>query len=72
MKEDKPFFTFIFSSSNHDPFEIPQGIVTPIKYTKEQLTKYDAKELLKDVRKMVKDAKNGEELKQPGYPNWKE
>lgn len=44
---EKPFFSFIFSSSNHDPFEIPDGIVTPIKYTEEQLIKYDAKELLR-------------------------
>ncbi|MEQ9229789.1 MAG: amidohydrolase family protein, partial [Cyclobacteriaceae bacterium] len=33
---------------------------------------YDAKALLKDVREMVKEAKNGEELKQPGYPNWED
>jgi len=43
----KPFFSFIFSSSNHDPFEIPDKKVTPTKYTKEQLSKYDAKELLR-------------------------
>tara|TARA_R110000744_G_scaffold20279_2_gene53262 strand:- start:12409 stop:14427 length:2019 start_codon:yes stop_codon:yes gene_type:complete len=42
---DKPFFSFIFSSSNHDPFEIPDGIVTPINYTDEQLAQYDEKEL---------------------------
>jgi len=42
---DKPFFSFIFSSSNHDPFEIPEGVVTPIDYTPEQLNKYDSKEL---------------------------
>ncbi len=33
---------------------------------------YDAKLLLKDVREMVKEAKNGKELIQPGYPNRKE
>lgn len=32
---------------------------------------YDAKELLADVRKMVREAKNGKELVQPGYPNWR-
>ncbi|ASP49265.1 LTA synthase family protein [Cognaticolwellia beringensis] len=42
---DQPFFSFIFSSSNHDPFEIPDGIVTPIDYTDEQLAQYDEKEL---------------------------
>ena len=43
--EGKPFFSFIFTSSNHDPFEIPAGRVTPIKYTEEQLALYDSKEL---------------------------
>ncbi len=33
---------------------------------------YDAKALLRDVREMVKEAKNGEELKQSGYPNWED
>ena len=32
---NKPFFSLIFSSSNHDPFEIPEGIVTPIEYSEE-------------------------------------
>ena len=41
----QPFFSFIFSSSNHDPFEIPEGIITPIQYSKEQLVQYDEKEL---------------------------
>lgn len=44
---DKPFFSLIFSSSNHDPFEIPEGVVTPIEYTKEQLTQYNSKELMR-------------------------
>lgn len=43
-----------------------------VTYTIKDGIVYDAKELLKDVREMVKEAKNGEELKQPGYPNWKE
>jgi len=42
---NKPFFSFIFSSSNHDPFEIPAGVITPIDYTVEQLRQYDEKEL---------------------------
>ena len=42
---DKPFFSFIFSSSNHDPFEIPEGVVKPINYSQAQLAKYNTKEL---------------------------
>jgi len=45
QQSEKPFFSFIFSSSNHDPFEIPTGVVTPIEYTKAQLSQYDEKEL---------------------------
>ena len=41
-----------------------------INYTIKDGIVYDAKALLKDVREMVKEAKNGVELKQPGYPNW--
>lgn len=44
---NKPFFSFIFSSSNHDPFEIPAGVVTPIDYTSAQLAQYSSKELLR-------------------------
>ncbi len=43
-----------------------------VKYTIKDGILYDAKELLKDVRDMVKEAKDGRNLKQPGYPNWKE
>jgi len=43
-----------------------------VKYTIKDGVIYDAKALLKDVREIVKEAKNGEDLKQPGYPNWKE
>jgi phosphoglycerol transferase MdoB-like AlkP superfamily enzyme len=42
---EKPFFSFIFTSSNHDPFEVPENIVTPLHYTQAQLAQYDAKEL---------------------------
>jgi len=41
----QPFFSFVFTSSNHDPFEIPEGVVSPIKYTEEQLNQFDDKEL---------------------------
>ncbi|MFQ3220708.1 MAG: phosphoglycerol transferase MdoB-like AlkP superfamily enzyme [Paraglaciecola sp.] len=44
---DEPFFSFIFSSSNHDPFEIPEGVVTAKNYTGEQLKQYDENELLR-------------------------
>ncbi len=44
-REGKPFFSFIFSSSNHDPFEIPEDKITPINYTDEQLAYYGEKEL---------------------------
>lgn len=37
-----------------------------VKYTVKDGIVYDAKRLLDDVRKMVKEAKNGNELKQPG------
>lgn len=46
-EEGKPFFSFIFTSSNHDPFEIPNEVINPITYTEEQLKKYDTKELLR-------------------------
>jgi phosphoglycerol transferase MdoB-like AlkP superfamily enzyme len=45
-KNGKPFLSFIFSSSNYNPFEIPSGVVTPIEYSKERLAKVDSKELL--------------------------
>jgi len=41
-----------------------------VKYTIKDGIVFDAKELLKDVREIVKDAKNGIELDQLGYPNW--
>jgi phosphoglycerol transferase MdoB-like AlkP superfamily enzyme len=46
-KGDKPFLSFIFSSSNHDPFEIPSGKITPLAYSTAQLAMYDSKELLR-------------------------
>ena len=29
QKQDKPFFSLVFSSSNHDPFEYPEGRIEP-------------------------------------------
>ena len=43
-KENKPFFSLIFTSSNHDPFDIPENKVTPIQYTEEQKQHYPEKE----------------------------
>lgn len=43
-----------------------------VTYTIKDGIVYDAKELLEDVREIVKEAKDGIELKQPGYPNWKD
>ncbi|AGH44997.1 sulfatase [Paraglaciecola psychrophila 170] len=70
---NKPFFSFIFSSSNHDPFEIPEGIVTPIEYTAEQLSKYGSRERMRHkaiqyadyaLGKFIDNAKN--------RPYWKD
>jgi phosphoglycerol transferase MdoB-like AlkP superfamily enzyme len=72
-KNDKPFFSFIFSSSNHDPFEIPEGIVTPIEYTKAQLTQYDSKELLRHKAIQYADYALGEFIdKAKKQPYWKD
>ena len=46
-KAEKPFFSLIFSSSNHDPFDIPDGKVEAINYTKEEREQYGARELLR-------------------------
>jgi len=43
-----------------------------VNYTIKDGIVFDAKELLKDVRKMVEEAKDGTDIEQPGYPNWKE
>lgn len=70
---EKPFFTFIFTSSNHDPFEIPEGVVTPIEYTPEQLTQYDAKELMRHKAIQYADYALGEFIdKAKKQPYWKD
>ncbi|MFY0689546.1 MAG: amidohydrolase family protein [Cyclobacteriaceae bacterium] len=44
-----------------------------VNYTIKDGIIFDAKKLLKDVRAIVKEAKDGiEELPNPGYPNWNE
>jgi len=42
-KEGKPFFSLVFTSSNHSPFEYPQGQVNPVNTpadTRENAVKY--------------------------------
>ncbi|USH04867.1 LTA synthase family protein [Grimontia kaedaensis] len=42
-EQDKPFFSLVFSSSNHSPFEYPDGKITPFnspKNTVENAVKY--------------------------------
>ncbi|MGL1958748.1 MAG: LTA synthase family protein [Colwellia sp.] len=69
---DKPFFTLIFSSSNHDPFEIPEGVVTSIEYTPEQLAQYDSKELMRHKAIQYADYALGEFIdKAKKQPYWK-
>jgi len=43
-KAGKPFFSLIFSSSNHDPFDIPEGKVEAISYTIKQKQLYSTRE----------------------------
>ncbi|TMM47103.1 LTA synthase family protein [Colwellia ponticola] len=70
---DKPFFTLIFTSSNHDPFEIPAGIITPIEYTPEQLTQYNGKELMRHKAIQYADYALGEFIgKAKKQPYWKD
>lgn len=38
--QGKPFFSLVFTSSNHDPFEYPDGKITP--YDKEKATRNNA------------------------------
>ncbi|WP_286235410.1 LTA synthase family protein [Thalassotalea sediminis] len=42
---NKPFFSFIFTSSNHDPFEYPAVNIPPYNYTESQLSSYSQTEL---------------------------
>jgi phosphoglycerol transferase MdoB-like AlkP superfamily enzyme len=40
----KPFFSLVFSSSNHDPFDIPENNLKAIHYNAKQLNQYDSRE----------------------------
>ncbi len=46
-KSKKPFFSLIFTSSNHDPFDIPKNKVTAIEYSEKEREFYGEKELLR-------------------------
>ena len=59
-QQGKPFFSFIFTSSNHDPFEIPAGVIEPIEYTDEQLAQYDENELRRHQAIQYADAALGD------------
>ncbi|WP_281560065.1 LTA synthase family protein [Thalassomonas sp. RHCl1] len=41
----QPFFSFVFTSSNHDPFEFPEKRITPLQYSKQEKQEYGDKEL---------------------------
>ncbi len=43
-----------------------------VNYTIKDGIVFDSKQLLEDVRKIVEEAKNGETINSPGYPNWNE
>lgn len=41
----QPFFSFVFTSSNHDPFEFPDNRIKAIEYTEQEKKFYGEKEL---------------------------
>ncbi|MDG6881943.1 Lipoteichoic acid synthase 2 [Phocoenobacter uteri] len=58
-KEDKPFFSLVFSSSNHDPFEFPDGKIA--LYDKEKQTRNNAAKYADyAIGKFFKLAKNAD------------
>lgn len=72
-QSDKPFFSLIFSSSNHDPFEIPDGDITPMTYSNEQLTHYDEKEKRRHKAIQYADYALGEFIKKAKQqPYWQD
>ncbi|XQW86641.1 LTA synthase family protein [Thalassotalea piscium] len=58
-----PFFSFIFTSSNHDPFEIPENVIKPIKYSQAQLAQFDDKERSRHKAVQYADYALGEFIK---------
>ncbi|MGB1200739.1 MAG: LTA synthase family protein [Cognaticolwellia aestuarii] len=72
-KQGKSFFSFIFSSSNHDPFEIPEDVITPISYSQEQLSEYNSKELLRHKAIQYADYALGKFIdKAKSQPYWQD
>ncbi len=59
----KPFFSLIFSSSNHDPFDIPSGKVEPIGYTEVEKAKYGSRELSRHLAIQYADYALGKFIK---------
>lgn len=50
----KPFFSLVFTSSNHSPFDYPDGVITPYnspKQTRENAAKYSDYELGQFIKK---------------------
>ena len=45
QQSGQPFFSFVFTSSNHDPFEFPEKRITPLKYSEQEIERYGEKEL---------------------------
>ena len=53
-KSGKPFFSLVFTSSNHSPFDYPDGLITPYnspKQTRENAAKYSDYELGQFIEK---------------------
>lgn len=60
----KPFFSLIFTSSNHDPFEVPQGNTNNINYTSAEKLEYDDKEIARHKAIQYADYALGQFIKQ--------
>lgn len=62
--QNQPFFSFIFTSSNHDPFEIPDNKITPIQYSEQQLKQFEGSELKRHQAIQYADYALGKFIKQ--------
>lgn len=67
-QNNRPFFSLIFSSSNHDPFEIPETDIAPLNYAefedvKSGSTGFSEKELLRHKAIQYADYSVGEFIK---------
>lgn len=71
--QDSPFFSLVFTSSNHDPFEIPKNIIKPINYSSKQLEIYDEKELRRHLAIQYADYALGQFIENAKkQPYWKD